>query len=630
MKTQCLAEALLLVATTVLPAGATVYTWTADGNGNWNDTSKWSPSTAYPNGTEDEARLVRDITASRTVTQNIAGGVTVRRLVAQDTATPYYNWALSSAPSTAPIRFESPTGSVSIEFSSPHTGNGHDLNCPIILANPLTIENAGSLRIGGSVTSVGSQPVTKRGSGTLSVLTSGFGHTGETIVDAGILAISESGGRLTATPLIRVNLGATVETGSGRGTLVNRIPDTTPVELRGGSLRCSGDSVNYSVIVAADYEKIDELRLLAGCNTIQANWANNGTGAFNTNQVNELIPTRLVREGAATVRVRGRNLGEPFTNMCCRVYFSSSAPTADLVGGNGGAGTTSVSILPYMIGDANVIGAGNTFVTYDLRTQNDGTDVVGLRPLSTATEFVTSLAAAGATDNVRRTSNETLAADASINALAVENGSYTISGNYALTLNSGALLFKGSFSQNLTLNMAALDGNGRELVAHVANSNTSGSGNPNRLIINAVIRNANGLTSGAFSAGGNNSRDVVLNAANTYTGPTTVNGGVLEIGATGRLGSGNLTVRNGGALRQLTASGIEDGATVTLESGATATLSFSGSDTIAKLVVGGTTYSAGGTYGHSSANPTFALDSAFAAGTGLFRILSTGTLITVR
>ncbi len=41
---------------------------------------------------------------------------------------------------------------------------------------------------------------------------------------------------------------------------------------------------------------------------------------------------------------------------------------------------------------------------------------------------------------------------------------------------------------------------------------------------------------------------VMLTAANSYTGPTTINAGTLQLGATGTLGSGNLTINPGGVL----------------------------------------------------------------------------------
>ena len=50
---------------------------------------------------------------------------------------------------------------------------------------------------------------------------------------------------------------------------------------------------------------------------------------------------------------------------------------------------------------------------------------------------------------------------------------------------------------------------------------------------------------------------------------------------------------------------------------ALASIAASAALTIGKLVAGGTTYSSAGTYGHSSASPTVALDDYFAAGTGL-------------
>jgi len=71
---------------------------------------------------------------------------------------------------------------------------------------------------------------------------------------------------------------------------------------------------------------------------------------------------------------------------------------------------------------------------------------------------------------------------------------------------------------------------------------------------------------------------------------------------------------------------------VTLEEGATNTLDFVGKDRIGRLVIGGTPDTTPGTCGHSSANPTYAFDAVFSAGSGLYEILpwAYGTVILVK
>ena len=604
---------------------AAAYAWNADNGGNWNDTGKWTP-TGYPNGVGNEALFVFDITADRSITQNMTS-VTIGRMVIQDTAALLKVWTFAGNT----IRFENTNAQAArIEVLSAQSGNGHQINSAVVMVCPLVIDTVTAFRFGGPVSSTDSYPLQKQGVGALSFLTSNS-FTGELIIHGGSVAITEFGGRLTAVSRITCESGTTLQIGTARNVLVNRLPDTLPIVLRSGQLTAVGDFQNNTDPYLQDFEQVGELRLDGGHNTLTVNYASGSTGTGYDLQSNELIPTRLIRQGAATLRVRGRNLGMTATQNCCRAFFSEAAPTNDLLGGGGPPGSSTVSIIPYMVGANTATGAGDTWVTYDTRTRDDGAGVVGLRPLDTATEFVSSLLTAGTNDNVRLTGNQTLTSDVTVNSLIVQGGNYTVGGSgKTLTLNSGALLLSGSYGQTLTLNVATLEAAGRELIVHVVNNNTSGSGTTNRLTINSVIRNAAGLTFGTFSAGGSNSRALVLAATNTYQGPTVVQSGVLEIAPTGTLGEGDLTIRSGASLRQLSPAAISDGATVTIEAGAIATLQFQGTDRIGRLVVGETVFTAPGTYGHSSAQPTYALDAFFAPASGLYQIAPKGTLILVQ
>jgi hypothetical protein len=64
-----------MLALGVGAARAATGTWQQDADGNWSDASKWSGG--VPNGNADQALLIYDLTANRTVTVDVA--VTVSR-----------------------------------------------------------------------------------------------------------------------------------------------------------------------------------------------------------------------------------------------------------------------------------------------------------------------------------------------------------------------------------------------------------------------------------------------------------------------------------------------------------------------------------------------------------------------
>lgn len=97
---------------------------------------------------------------------------------------------------------------------------------------------------------------------------------------------------------------------------------------------------------------------------------------------------------------------------------------------------------------------------------------------------------------------------------------------------------------------------------------------------------------------------LVLNAASTHSGGTTVNGGTLDVRKDGALGSGPVAVAGGATLKLGSGTRhnyIADNATLLLADTAAANLAFTGTDTVAALSFdSGATFQALGTWGSAT------------------------------
>jgi fibronectin-binding autotransporter adhesin len=292
----------------------------------------------------------------------------------------------------------------------------------------------------------------------------------------------------------------------------NRIGDTAAINLRNGNFSMTG-AVGASVVNTETVGAISG----AGYNIITVT---PGTGAGFTS----LTAASLSRVERGTFLMRGTNIGSAGSGNVGNLIFTS-APTGDLVGGGGAAGTTSISILGYAIGDTSGSLTGNTFVTYGPN---------GIRALNTTTEFATNLTS-GATTNARLTASTANNSSVTVNSLALATGS-AITGTGTVNVTSGAILNNNSS-------------------ATISNTVAFGSaeGNiftPSALTISGNLTGTNGLTkssTGLLTLTGNNSG---------LTGQLTVNGGVVAFNSVNALaGSGDIVV-NGTFGGSTTGSGL--------------------------------------------------------------------------
>jgi autotransporter-associated beta strand protein len=394
----------------------------------------------------------------------------------------------------------------------------------------------------------GTGQIIKMGTSTLT-LAGTSSYAGDLIVNQGQLTLgSRTVANFSSLGSLTLNAGTVVlDFAGGDESAPNKIRDAAPVTLinTGGidGLRANSDRTALSKT-----ETVGAVTFLGGANTVTVSESGTITSG-GAQRAMTITAASLARSNRSTLLVRGTNLGTtlPGTSadwLHTGRFVSTAAPT--LSGAAGGVGSTTISILPWAVGGTSTTDVGSSFVTYASGT--------GFRPLDPTTEYEQLTAAGGVTlnNNVRLSSGTDLTLDNSsatrtMNSLLVGNTNTTATtitlagAGASLNVNSGAFLFMGT--QGITLNGFSGITTGttnNEYVLHVANTATAG-----------VTISSPFTTSGAALTKSGAGALILTATGSTYTGPTTINQGALQIDSLNKLGnfgSGGVML-NGGTLR---------------------------------------------------------------------------------
>ena len=347
----------------------------------------------------------------------------------------------------------------------------------------------------------------KAGAGVMSLKGAGS-YGGPTTVSAGSLYLQNAGGSIVGSSGVTVNRYTLLYLDSSSANNNDRIGDI-PVALNDATLKVTG---NASVPTT---EHIGTLSC-SGLNMISIDPKAGGVAKLTAAGLNRVDRGFLVIAGYSLGSAAGANVGQ---------VALDSAPT--LVG-SGASGTPTVGVYPLAVGSGRAADWGSrwtgppdygSLVTYDSVNGS-------FRVLNRSTEFVTTPTAAGSDNNVF--GSGTITADKTINSF-MSNG-HSIGGNAGtmLTIMSGLIDNISGYDPTtisapyLTFGNNAV--NGCEGIVY-----TYGwAGSSGRTEISSVIKD-NGANAVSLTIAGQG--PTILKAANTYSGPTTVNSGTLRIDA---------------------------------------------------------------------------------------------------
>ena len=419
------------------------------------------------------------------------------------------NWTGNSKPTAAQIAVFDTTGAsrTAVSLDGPNTiaGLKFDTTAP-----GYTISGANTLTLSGAVPYIQQKSASGQ---TLSLATLTLGNnTVADITGAGNLSISSS---------VTGSGYSLIRDGTGTGRLI----------LTGANTFTGGVFIDKGIVQAGSTSALG-----TGATTISAGAGLELTGGISPTNAISLSGSGVGGAGAIH-NVGGSNtLAGTITETGAATIAADSVTTLNLTGNLtgtnqnttfAGAGTSAINV--------NQISTGTGSVTV-----NGGT--VSFQGGATANAYAGDTIVNSATLNLSKNAGVTaVAGNLTINGGAVnENASGQIANTATVTLNSGAF----ALAADATQTVREFDSSGGT-TATLTNAGSALTINgPNNSVIKGTIAGAGSLTNSGTGS-------VTLSGANTYTGATNVNAGVLNIQNNAALGTAasGTTVASGAALQ---------------------------------------------------------------------------------
>ena len=447
-------------------------------------------------------------------------------------------------------------------------------------SNTITVSSSNNATFSGNITGA-SGGFTKSGTGNQTLSGTGNSWNGTTTVSGGTLLLS---GSLTS--------NASVAVGSSSGAVLTITGNLNQTKTEGGPRAFQiAANTGWSGTVNVDG---GVLRIRTGM-MLGDNGGGNGTLNITSGTVTNsdfwfagpnstLTVTGGTYNGTGTIFIGGGGVSGSTSTSNLNISGNGSVVSTRIRYGDGGAnattivnlgngsagGSLSIAAMDHINGSNHIINfnggtlvANGTFgmlsqITTNIKTGGAIFDVSGSNTLTVNNNLLTDGTGGGLTKNGSGTltlsGNNTFTGTITLNNGRLNINSATAIGNGTLIINGGSLDSSGSSSVNLTTNNAQ---NWNADFTFVGTKDLNmGSGvvamNANRTV---TVSGGNLTIGGAISGSGfnltkNGTGRIILEGANSYTGITTINAGVLRVSNSSGLGTttGNTTVVNGAAL----------------------------------------------------------------------------------
>ena len=434
----------------------------------------------------------------------------------------------------------------------------------------LTAGNSNNTNVSGVIQGAGGY--TKVGTGT-QTLSGANTYTGTTAINGGVIKVTGSLSNSTA-----VNVGSSGQYNVEASDTIASIEGSGTIDIASSQVLTAGDSNNktFSGVIqsAGGYTKAGSgIQTLSGANTYTGSTIINAGTLKVTGSLSDSTAVRLASGATYDVdatdtvgSLSGAGTVDIASSQVLTAGNSSNQTLSGVIQGDGGytkagSGTQTLSGTNTYTG-ATTINAGTLTVTGLLSNSTSVTVASGATYDVDASDTISSIAGAGTIDIANsQTLTAGNSANTEISGSIAGSGGFTKAGTGILTLsgtnsyngtttiNAGTLKVTGSLSNSTAVNVgssgtydvdasdtiASFEGSG---AIDIAASQILTAGDSNN-------KTFSGTMTGSGSLIKNGTGVLTLSGNNSFSGGSTLNAGIVEVGHNNALGSGTLTLAGG-------------------------------------------------------------------------------------